>query len=1091
MRVALCSAAPTPRLLSAPWCVALVALAVTLGLNLEVGMADSRTPSVAPARVCRWSGGKQAAASLRFDDSHPTHAEVAVPMLNEMGLIGTFLVNPGNDSYKKHQALWEGPILQRGHELANHTWNHRGAKTDAEADQQIGATTELLLRLQPGQKQITFEPGGATLWLQRKPFEFFISKYHLADINDTKHTDHTVLSCTVAHSWFNLPAFSERLEKTIAEGGWFQPYFHQIDETGHLRLPPPEFRKTLEMVAAHRADLWQAGMTAIYEYEQERESASVWPQVEGDDALRLELMCGTDPNLFTQPLTIEVDLPAGVKTATVLDSDGKALACRIEEAAGRPVLRFEAPPADSRLTVRATGIGAAARPRIPEVRAPGAHPFVVFSAADRSALRAKTSDPLAKAMWDRILQHADEALASDAAGEPRDDHPWVRMGEELSPIEALAFAYALTQKAEYAAAGVPRLVTLAGEDWWYTGTSEMLNTSAATNTMGLAYDWLYDAMTETQRAQVRASMVEHGLKRMVEATEKGEWWTKWFHCNWGAVIYGEIGMAALALLGDEPEAPEWVRLCERKTWRYFDAIGPDGSWGESASYGAYAWNNAVGFADGLRRVTGDNLFDSPRLRQLPRWFITLLEPGGRNFVPFSNCQKGSGGPMALLFRLAHEYGDGQAQLVAKQMAEGRHGDPLSFLWYDPAVETKPLSESPLDTLFPNLSWAFLRSSWEDPKATLFGLKGGHKEWDHSHHDTNSFVLYALGKPLLIDLFYPHQIWGCLTEAHNTIMVNGKDQSGHVNVAGGRDDPEHKGIVADLVEAPWYARIVGDASLAYDPADLTGFVREIMYLRQSGAGMPPDYFVMLDDVETPAPSNLDWMLHTYGETTFHGNTVTVTQDDAAVDVTLISPENLTHEVMEKSFEETNVPKPFDTAPSIRTIKLRPSKAESLTFFLSVLAPRAASAPAPFAIEAVRQPNTLGAQMTSGVTRDLALFALDAPAISANGVEAIGRSCFVRTSGGRVQGMVLHNGQRISSGGVLLFETNSAGHAVLTFGDDGVEAKLDVYDSDQVRIHVDRAPAKVLVNGEERPFEYEVESGCVKLDYYAIHEVRVQY
>jgi hypothetical protein len=218
---------------------------------------------------------------------------------------------------------------------------------------------------------------------------------------------------------------------------------------------------------------------------------------------------------------------------------------------------------------------------------------------------------------------------------------------------------------------------------------------------------------------------------------------------------------------------------------------------------------------------------------------------------------------------------------------------------------------------------------------------------------------------------------------------------------------------------------------------------------------------------------------------------VTQNDAAVDVTLVSPQGLASEVSEKNLDAIQVPKPFDSAEVVKTIKLRSPQQAAHTFFLSVLAPRAASAPAPLVIDPVRQPNVLGAEITSGATHDLALFALDAPAISAAGVEAIGRSCFVRTSGGRVQGAVLHNGQRLSLGGALVFETNSAGHAVLTFGDDGVEAKLDVYDSDQVRIHVDRAPSKVFVNGEARPFEYDDGASCVKLDYYAIHEVRVEY
>src|SRR5512140_3604672 len=77
----------------------------------ESAMASRSAAPSAPARVCRWYGGKRAALSLRFDDSHPTHATVALPLLNELGLVGTFLVCPGNRSYEQYRTVWEGEVL--------------------------------------------------------------------------------------------------------------------------------------------------------------------------------------------------------------------------------------------------------------------------------------------------------------------------------------------------------------------------------------------------------------------------------------------------------------------------------------------------------------------------------------------------------------------------------------------------------------------------------------------------------------------------------------------------------------------------------------------------------------------------------------------------------------------------------------------------------------------------------------------------------------------------------------------------------------------------------------------------------------------
>jgi len=135
---------------------------------------------VISAGVSRWHGGKRAALSLRFDDSNGTHIEKAVPTLNEFGLIGTFLVNPENDSYKKYRSAWEGPVIQKGHELGDHTLNHSGAKTDQEAELQIESCADYIRRVQPEPKLKTFVQGGRTVWMQRKPVDFFYAKYGLA-----------------------------------------------------------------------------------------------------------------------------------------------------------------------------------------------------------------------------------------------------------------------------------------------------------------------------------------------------------------------------------------------------------------------------------------------------------------------------------------------------------------------------------------------------------------------------------------------------------------------------------------------------------------------------------------------------------------------------------------------------------------------------------------------------------------------------------------------------------------------------------------------------------------------------------------------
>lgn len=69
-----------------------------------------------------WPGGRKTAVVLTYDDSLPSHLDIAIPALDKVGLKGTFFLVGGQlspDRVKRWRAA-----SQEGHELANHTMRH-------------------------------------------------------------------------------------------------------------------------------------------------------------------------------------------------------------------------------------------------------------------------------------------------------------------------------------------------------------------------------------------------------------------------------------------------------------------------------------------------------------------------------------------------------------------------------------------------------------------------------------------------------------------------------------------------------------------------------------------------------------------------------------------------------------------------------------------------------------------------------------------------------------------------------------------------------------------------------------------------------
>jgi peptidoglycan/xylan/chitin deacetylase (PgdA/CDA1 family) len=75
-----------------------------------------------PAHAAPWPGGRQAAVVLTYDDSLPSHLDIALPALDAAGLKGTFFL-VGSQLVPEQIERWRAAAAE-GHELGNHTVRH-------------------------------------------------------------------------------------------------------------------------------------------------------------------------------------------------------------------------------------------------------------------------------------------------------------------------------------------------------------------------------------------------------------------------------------------------------------------------------------------------------------------------------------------------------------------------------------------------------------------------------------------------------------------------------------------------------------------------------------------------------------------------------------------------------------------------------------------------------------------------------------------------------------------------------------------------------------------------------------------------------
>ncbi|MCH7689249.1 MAG: polysaccharide deacetylase family protein [Planctomycetes bacterium] len=308
------------------------------------------------ATISKWFDGRRAALSIRFDDSHPTHLSKAIPILNEYGFRGTFMVNPGGhlpnsrrrSAFEDHRAEWEAVARRGDHEFANHTMNHHGARDDESMEHEIGDAAKTIWKLFPKKsKLLALNLGGGTQWVTTKTLRYYLDKYHLFDAssNSTGMDD---------RYGKRIATFRRLLEAHIERGLWYKVHFHYIGDG--LSTSEANFRAALDIAKEHQHKLWIAGMADIYKYDTERRGAKLEIENKSQRRIILTLSCTTEPELYDQPLTMDVTLPQSWATERVVvtNHNAKEIDVRKVSTSDGVVLRFDVRPTDAEYTIEKT-----------------------------------------------------------------------------------------------------------------------------------------------------------------------------------------------------------------------------------------------------------------------------------------------------------------------------------------------------------------------------------------------------------------------------------------------------------------------------------------------------------------------------------------------------------------------------------------------------------------------------------------------------------------------------------------------------------------------------------------------------------------
>ncbi|MCD6365576.1 MAG: DUF4962 domain-containing protein [Planctomycetes bacterium] len=379
----------------------------------------------------------------------------------------------------------------------------------------------------------------------------------------------------------------------------------------------------------------------------------------------------------------------------------------------------------------------------------------------------------------------------------------------------------------------------------------------------IAYDWLYNDLDEAERKTVRARLAREAETDYVQSTTGRGYWRNQYLQNHGHVSFCGLAFAAAALSGEDQRAGKWQKLADDFFEETFKWSNPDGTSIEGLSYGAYALEFCLRYAELAMQTRGVDYSKCPWLANMPLYLLhsTLPVMSKRYWaMDFGDSPRAANShlPTHSLARIAATLNDPVAQGTGL-MLRNLHGRPgkdawQTVMWYDQAVVPARPSDQPTFHHFADTGQVMMRTDWSID-AMLVGLRSGpwlghnargRAKWDlgaaHEHPDCNSFQVFAEGSWLLVDPGYTHRKQ---TGNHSTLLIDSTGQlGGGVQWFAAEDalQYDHHAKIIRSETSGQYDYVVGDATGAYHPGlGLKRYARHWLFLK------PTKTLVVVDDL----------------------------------------------------------------------------------------------------------------------------------------------------------------------------------------------------------------------------------------------------